>query len=280
MMQKAVLVNDFQGREFFIDDLKNIFRKRKFFLRCQSIVPVSERSKGSTSYEILIGFDKTSFTDVMNVSDLVENLEFMGRSVLMDHLVMSGVVNASIIEYFCTDEYSRLHLNLSGHSINKSYFMARILRLLRCGVLPPNRICFELTETAKIDDLQKTATFLHQAKELGCSFALDDFGKGFSSLDYVVNLPIDTIKIDGSIIKHVATNSRARAALKSIVALASEVGADTVAECVENLKQFYVVKEMGVDFIQGALVGMPKPFMALTIRKKPTLYKNFLWFSV
>tara|TARA_R110002050_G_scaffold53406_1_gene121451 strand:+ start:797 stop:1615 length:819 start_codon:yes stop_codon:yes gene_type:complete len=268
MMQKAILVNDFQGREFFIDDLKNIFRKRKFFLRCQSIVPVSERSKGSTSYEILIGFDKTSFTDVMNVSDLVENLEFMGRSVLMDHLVMSGVVNASIIEYFCTDEYSRLHLNLSGHSINKSYFMARILRLLRCGVLPPNRICFELTETAKIDDLQKTATFLHQAKELGCSFALDDFGKGFSSLDYVVNLPIDTIKIDGSIIKHVATNSRARAALKSIVALASEVGADTVAECVENLKQFYVVKEMGVDFIQGALVGMPKPFYGSYYSKK------------
>lgn len=280
MMRETVVRNECQGSDFFIDDLKGLIRKRQFFLRCQSIVPISERSKGNRSYEVLIGFDNTALYDGMNVSDLVKNLEFMGKSVLMDHLVMSGVVNASVIDYFCTDKYSRLHLNLSGHSINKSYFMARILRLLRRGVLPPNRICFELTETAKIDDLPKTATFLHQAKELGCSFALDDFGKGFSSLHYVVNLPIDTIKIDGSIIKHVATNSRARAALKSIVALASEVGANTVAECVENLKQLYVVKEMGVDFIQGALVGMPKPFYGSYYSKKPHVLEGSRLLSV
>ncbi len=269
MMRKKTLIDNFQAEDIFVNDLKHLIRNKKFFLRCQSIFPISERAKNNLSYEVLIGFDRSSLYHPLSVFDLVKRVEVIGRSVLMDHLVINGVVNAGVIDRLCRDKYSRVHLNLSGHSINKSYFLARIFRLLQTGVLPPNRICFELTETARIADLNRTAVFLRRAKGLGCSFALDDFGKGFSSLDYVVNLPIDTIKIDGSIIKNVVSNSRARAVVKSTVSLASEVGARTVAECVENLRQFYVMKEMGVDFIQGALVGMPKPFYGAYYSKTP-----------
>lgn len=269
MMGETILSGDVQRRGALINNLKCLMEKKKFFLRYQSIVPVSERSKNSRAYEVLIGVDNSSLYAPITVAELVKNLEVMGRSVLMDYLVLNGVINAGIIDRLCTDKYSRVHLNLSGYSLSKSYFLTRILRLLYSGVLPPHRVCFELTETAKIENMDKAAIFLRRAKQLGCSFALDDFGQGYSSLDYFVNLPIDTVKIDGSIVKSVVTNSRARAALRSIVSLAADVGASTVAECVENLKQLYVVKAMGVDFIQGALVGMPRPCYGGYYSKKP-----------
>ena len=92
----------------------------------------------------------------------------------------------------------RFSINLSGSSLNNESFLQFLQKRLRKSSLPPSLFCFEITESVAVSDLNKIVGFINSLKEIGCSFALDDFGKGVSSLTYLKNLPVDYLKIDGS----------------------------------------------------------------------------------
>ncbi len=157
-------------------------------------------------------------------------------------------------------QYSSLYaINLSGDSINEEKFIEFIQEQFSIHQIPPEIICFEITETVAISNLSKAASLIWKLKELGCQFALDDFGSGMSSFAYLKNLPVDYIKIDGNFIKNIADNPIDIAMVEAITKIAHVMGIKTVAEYVESQIVMDKLKELGVDYAQGYYLGKPQP---------------------
>ncbi len=157
-------------------------------------------------------------------------------------------------------QYPSLYsINLSGDSINDEKFIEFIHEQFSIHQIPPEIICFEITETVAISNLSKAASVILQLKELGCKFALDDFGSGMSSFAYLKNLPVDYIKIDGNFIKNLADNPIDIAMVEAITKIAHVMGIKTIAEYVESQTVIDKLKELGVDYAQGYYLGKPQP---------------------
>ena len=152
-------------------------------------------------------------------------------------------------------------INISGTSIGDERFLEFVREQFRRYVMPPRTICFEITETAAIANFDKAARFFGELKSLGCLFSLDDFGAGMSSFGYLKHLPVDFIKIDGSFVKDVATDSVDFAMVKAINDVGHEMGKKTIAESVDGEAGLAALRAIGVDFAQGHWIAPPKPFL-------------------
>ncbi|UAW99376.1 EAL domain-containing protein [Halopseudomonas nanhaiensis] len=119
------------------------------------------------------------------------------------------------------------------------------------------RVIFEILESEGIENYEAVREFIDRAKALGCRIAIDDFGTGYSNFEHLLRLNVDIIKIDGSLIRHLDANDDAMTLTRGIVRFASELGIDTVAEFVHSPEVLEQVRELGIDFAQGAYVGMP-----------------------
>ena len=148
-------------------------------------------------------------------------------------------------------------INLSGKAFEDATLLPLIRDLLDTSALDPSRITFEITETAAIANLAGAEEFISALKDIGCQFALDDFGSGFSSFAYLKHLPVDKLKIDGAFVKGMAHSAVDQAMVESMNQVAHALGKQTVAECVENAETLQILKEMGVDRAQGNFIGRP-----------------------
>ena len=150
-------------------------------------------------------------------------------------------------------------INLSGFSITDSLFAAYIKEKLYEYDLPANIICFEITETVAITNLVKATKFLDELHNVGCQFALDDFGSGVSSFGYLKNLPVDFLKIDGEFVKDITSNPVNYAMVKSINEIGKVMGKKTIAEYVEDHETVDLLAELNIDYIQGYVYSRPAP---------------------
>jgi len=157
-------------------------------------------------------------------------------------------------------------INLSGKAFEDATLLPLIQELLDSTGLEPTWVTFEITETAAIANLAAAEEFITALKDIGCQFALDDFGSGFSSFAYLKHLPVDKLKIDGSFVKGMAHSSVDQAMVESMNQVAHALGKRTVAECVENEETLVLLKEMGVDLAQGNYLGRPDAVPAGTIK--------------
>lgn len=155
------------------------------------------------------------------------------------------------------------HINISGASLVDANFKSDVLALFKEYQVPAQHICFEITESMAILNLQNTLDFIHHFRALGCHFALDDFGSGFSSYGYLKNFPLDMIKIDGNFVRDLLTDQFDRAIVNSIHDVAAALGIQTVAEFVETEEICAELRSMGVDFVQGYAIAKPKPLTDL-----------------
>ena len=156
-------------------------------------------------------------------------------------------------------------INLSGASINTEGFIDYIREQAQRYEIGPGSICFELTETIAINNLQAAAEFITACKAIGFSFALDDFGTGTSSFGYLKKLPVDFLKIDGSFVKDIETDHIDQAMTESINHIGHLMGMQTIAEYAENEAIIDKLKIMGVDFAQGYGVSLPKPLFGQAV---------------
>jgi EAL domain-containing protein (putative c-di-GMP-specific phosphodiesterase class I) len=234
-----------------------------FCLYAQSIVPLY----GSTDrhYELLIRMlgDKGEIIPPGAFLSAAERYNLISK---LDHWVIDNSFSL-LAEYpaflkqinFCS-------INLSGQSLTEPEILKFIIsRLNECGI-NGNKICFEITETAAISNLNMATQFISTLKALGCRFALDDFGSGLSSFGYLKNLSVDYLKIDGMFVKDIIDDPIDHAMVKSINEIGHVMGMKTIAEFVENDEIKGMLKEIGVDFAQGYGIGKPQPFNELLIR--------------
>jgi diguanylate cyclase (GGDEF)-like protein/PAS domain S-box-containing protein len=151
----------------------------------------------------------------------------------------------------------RIFANLSGASLNDESLLSYIERRLRDSELEPGRLSFEITESAAVADFASARNWIRRLKELGCLFALDDFGVGFSSLGYLRALAVDYVKIDRTFIRDVDTNLTNRALVQAVKTVAQTLGKEVIAEGVETEAHASVLRELGVEHGQGYHWGQP-----------------------
>jgi diguanylate cyclase (GGDEF)-like protein/PAS domain S-box-containing protein len=150
-------------------------------------------------------------------------------------------------------------VNLSGSSLGSPELLEAIREALVQGGVAPGRLIFEITETEAVTNLDEAHAFALQLAALGCRFALDDFGVGFGSFTYVKHLPFDFLKIDGEFVRHSAISEPDRVILESLIHAARGLGKRTIAEYVENEETEALLRELGVDLVQGYRIGPPRP---------------------
>ena len=148
-------------------------------------------------------------------------------------------------------------INLSALSICDQRFLTFVINLLDESGVDPHNICFEITETAAMANMAHAIRFLSVLKSMGCRFSLDDFGIGLASFSYLKQLKVDFLKIDGVFIRDVATDAVDFAMVESINHVGHVLGFKTIAECVSDQEILDKLTEIGVDYVQGAVAGMP-----------------------
>lgn len=157
------------------------------------------------------------------------------------------------------DRIDQCAINLSGQSLGDAAFMDFVLKSLSDTALNCEKLCFEITETAAISNLQTANHFIGTLRARGCKFSLDDFGSGLSSFAYLRNLPVDVLKIDGQFVRDIAHDPVSLAMVKSIHEIGCLMGKQTVAEFVESQAILDLLREIGVHYAQGYAVGYPVP---------------------
>ena len=156
---------------------------------------------------------------------------------------------------FANSRY-QFSLNLSCEDLLDADLTEYIFDRLQGSELA-QRVIFEILESEGIENYEPVREFIDRAKTMGCRIAIDDFGTGYSNFEHLLRLNVDIIKIDGSLIRHLDANDDAMTLTRGIVRFASELGIDTVAEFVHSPEVLEQVRELGIDFAQGAYVGMP-----------------------
>ncbi len=151
-------------------------------------------------------------------------------------------------------------VNLSGTTLGDTFFLDFIRNLFAEHQTPTAQICFEITETAAIQNLEAAMQFIHATRDLGCKFALDDFGTGMSSFAYLQNLPVDYLKIDGAFVKQLAKDPVQYSIVQSVNTVGQALKMETIAEFVEDEDIIRGLSEIGVDYAQGYGIDQPRPW--------------------
>ncbi|MCI2284647.1 EAL domain-containing protein [Colwellia sp. MSW7] len=174
---------------------------------------------------------------------------------LLDRQVISKAI------YYLTKhpELNKVAINLSAQGFSDERLLPLIQEKLHQYNVDPCRIIFELTESAGLSNITATQSMVAKLSALGCEFSIDDFGTGFSTFNYLKQLPAHSVKIDGSFIIDLATNPVDLALVKAIYEVATALGKKTVAEFVENEETLQLLATIGVTYAQGYHFGKPKP---------------------
>ena len=254
-----------QGQIAWVTRIQNALDTSQFELYLQPIVPLSVTEQEARRYEVLLRL-KSKDGEMISPTAFLPAAERYNLSVKIDKWVIASLfelVNDS--PEYQNGQY-HFSINLSGHSIGNNELMEFALLELKHSNIPPYCICFEITETATIANLSSASLFIEKFKKQGCLFALDDFGSGLSSFAYLKNLSVDYLKIDGSFIKDINANPVNLAIVKSMNDIGQALGKHTVAEYVADNVILNILKDIGVDFIQGYHLGEPAPFIETLAR--------------
>ena len=160
-----------------------------------------------------------------------------------------------------------LSINLSGRSIGSSTFHDFLQKSLQQTDVDKDTLCFEITETAVVHNVEKSVEFIKSIKKLGAKFSLDDFGTGLSSFSYLKQFPVDYLKIDGEFIRDIIGDEKSFVFVRSMAEVGHCLDMKVIAEFVESDTMFGKLREASIDYIQGYHVGKPVEIQTLEIKK-------------
>ncbi|MFQ5995645.1 MAG: EAL domain-containing protein [Acidiferrobacterales bacterium] len=245
-------------------DINVALEQDRFRLYCQPIQPLATPNGDAHQYEILLRLVNDDGSLVLP-DDFIPAAERYNLMAAIDRWVIDNIFRCYAQN---TGVFSGQHnpvklaINLSGNSLSEEHLLHYIERKFAEFNVPPEIICFEITETAAISNLNRAVHFVREMKKLDCRFALDDFGTGVSSFAYLKNLPVDYIKIDGAFVGNITDNRIDHAMVAAINQIGHEMGIQTIAESAENVAIVERLRALGVDYAQGYVLGEPRPFIA------------------
>lgn len=239
----------------YIANVTQAIEQRRFSLVRQKIEDTSPQALSHHHYEILLRY-KDEDGNPVSPGDFIPFAEKHGVISIIDRWVLETAINS--YERYFPDKGTMISINLSGISISNEEFVRFAEKVVKSATMDPCLLCFEITETAAISHLSQALDFIHTMKRLGVKFALDDFGCGSSSFGYLKNLPVDYVKIDGSLVKNIATEPSDRAIVTAVHSIAEMMQMKTIAEFVENEEIRTVLADIGVDYVQGYGIGRPE----------------------
>ncbi len=231
-----------------------------FLLMVQTIAPLKADNSLEPHYEILLRMVSEE-GDLIPPGVFIPAAERYNLMPAIDHWVVAHVFNFlhNYARHNGTENLPVLAINLSGESMGSEELLAFIRAQFELKVIPAANICFEITETAAISNLNKAIFFIESLKKLGCKFALDDFGSGLSSFSYLKSLPVDYLKIDGVFVKDIVDDPVDAAMVEAINQVGHIMKIKTIAEFVENGEIMDILRKIGVDYAQGYHIDKPMP---------------------
>ncbi len=250
-----------RGTQRWSRRIKQALEEDRFRLYGQAIVPTTPAYQGKRQCcEILLRMvdeqdqvvNAASFIPAAERYNLMPEIDrWVIRQFLADHFKPPQMPQPG------ATQPSRYMINLSGASIGDEQFLRFLQEQFQQYPYAARQICFEITETAAISNLNQAILFIQDLKQLGCKFALDDFGSGLSSFAYLKTLPVDYLKIDGHFIKDMAHDPATQAIVESINHIGHVMGLQTIAESVGDSSTRKQLQDMGIDYVQGFGIALP-----------------------
>lgn len=242
-----------------IGDLREAILNDRFRMDAQPIIELGIPHTGARRFELLLRMIDPSgaiiapdkFLTAAERYQLATDIDRWVVQYALEILASAAPRLASMDAHFA--------INISGQSLGDEQFPEYLEHKLREYQLPPGMLSFEITETAAVANIVRAETLIRRLQDLGHAIALDDFGRGLSSLTYLKSLPVSHLKIDGGLIRDVAGNARSRAMVTAIVQLSQSMKMQTTAECVETESILGAVGQLGVTYGQGFAIGRPRP---------------------
>jgi diguanylate cyclase (GGDEF)-like protein/PAS domain S-box-containing protein len=237
----------------------------RFTLHCQPIVDL--RTDQTAMYELLLRLPAED-GQLYTADAFLDHAQRFGLTGEIDRWVIARAIEILARERRAPTA-PKLTVNLSAASLDDSELPELVRRLTADAGVSPDRLVFEVTETAAIASIDRARELVEQLRELGCQFALDDFGSGFGSFHYLKHLAFDYLKIDGEFIKQLGENSDDRIVVGALVEAARGLGKKTIAEFVEDEKTRTLLSEIGVNLGQGYHLGRPVPIEGVLEPARP-----------
>ena len=246
-----------RGEMQWVEKIRQGLEQNRFVLYGQPIVPMKDTDEG-LHFEVLLRY-RDDRDNIIPPGAFLPAAERYNLASELDRWIIATLLEwlAGHPEFLKT--LTLCSINLSGLSLSDETMLKFISEQLQKWDVPSNKLCFEITETAAISNLSYATNFIHQLKEQGCLFSLDDFGSGLSSFAYLKNLPVDYLKIDGLFVKDILDDQVDLAMVKSINEVGHVMNKKTIAEFVENEAIFNLLKSLGIDYAQGYGIGKPVP---------------------
>jgi len=240
-----------------VADMRSAIDQNRFGLYQQPIWSLGDEPPRIVRYELLLRmYDQKG--DLVLPGSFVPLAERFGVMDRIDRWVVGNAFR-NYKSLFPGVDRPHIAINLSGNLLGDDNLLRFLREQFSVNGVDPERICFEITETAAIRNITAATELVRAVRDMGGKFALDDFGSGLSSFAYLKSLPVDYLKIDGNLVRPVADEVNNRAIVEAISQLARRLGIKTVAEYVETLDCLQVVREIGVDYAQGFALAEPRP---------------------
>jgi diguanylate cyclase (GGDEF)-like protein/PAS domain S-box-containing protein len=247
------------GEAEWVNRISRGFEENRFRLYYQKIIPLRPDCDVECREVLLRLIDETG--RVVPPMAFIPAAERYNLMPTIDRWVVRSVMAWMNANQSLLPANSSIAINLSGQSLGDDSFGEFIEEQLLASGIPPNRYCFEITETAAISNLSRALRLMSGLRARGCHFSLDDFGSGLSSFAYLKNLPVDSIKIDGTFVRDMLNDPTDFAMVEAIARIGHVMGLKTIAEYVESEAIMHRLADLGVDFVQGFGIHRPEPLV-------------------
>ena len=243
------------------EEVKAALTEKRFVLYAQRIAPLSGQG-GGVHCEVLLRLRQKNgvIESPAYFFPAAERAQLTGE---IDRYVIRELLGWLALHPAAVEGLGKCAINLTGWSVSDPTLAAWIQEQVRSSGIAPQKLCFEITESQAISSREVAGQLVESLRATGASVSLDDFGTGLATYDYLKSFPFDYLKIDGSFIRSLPESPVDQAVVQSITRVASTMGLQTIAEFVENDAIIHLLREYGVDYMQGYGVGKPVPLEEL-----------------
>jgi diguanylate cyclase (GGDEF)-like protein/PAS domain S-box-containing protein len=254
-----------RGEIHWLQKLQGALRDNKFELYCQPIVHARVGGVRGPAFEVFVRIEGENGQPGAPPAEFIRAAERYRLMPHIDRWVVQAVLSALGRGGLKLPAGRSVAINIAGQTLGDAEFLEFVVECFDHTGASPGDICFEVTESSVVANLDHARRFIEVLHGMGCEFALDDFGSGLSSFSNLKTLPMDYLKIDGSFMRNLAGDSVNQAVVAAMIELSRSLNFRVVAEQVEDQSSLDTARSMGIDFIQGFIIGRPQPLSIMPV---------------